>query len=432
MAGDSRERQEAEPLMVQALSERLGLALSPARMPVPAGGTIEVDGGNEEARVYCEAWAHQGSPKSAQRAKVIADAFTLALLARVRGGRPHLTLLLSDQQAAKPFGGHSWYAQAIRTISIGLLDCAIAVPSERSPAMQKPSVKHHYLPRYYLNGFTNEHGRFYVYDKREDRIFSSGPSATFFENHLNTIVFPGGDTSDSLEDLYTDAEKLAWPALDTIRASTATTPIDPLDKMNLFLFLLTLHWRLPSNIRFVDQLSEQAFGEDDDTFSYFALVDRTGQRAPDAITELIRSSSAFKKSMRILAPIAPFFNDEHWAADLDNWRFLYSGDGQRWYLVGDNPIITKGQRDHDPVQCLKEFIVPISGSILLANTQPPITRGFPPELVIKFNAALIERSERFVAGSRKDFLEAMVMDYKLHKDYLKTDMLIPELFHALR
>ncbi len=298
--------------------------------------------------------------------------------------------------------------------------------------MQKSSVKHHYLPRHYLKGFTDGKGQFYVYDKREDRIFPSSPSATFFENHLNTITFPDGNTSDSLEDLYTFAEKLAWPALNTIRASTATTPIKLLDRMNLFLFLLTLYWRLPSNSGFVDQLSELAFSQDDDTFDYFSLLDHAGQRVPDAITEHIRNSSAFKKYMRIVAPMAPFFNDAHWAANLENWRFLYPEDDQRWYIVGDNPIITKGQRDHDPVNCLKEFIVPISGSILLVNAQPPITKEFPPEFVIIYNAALIERSERFVAGNHKGFLEAMVGYYRMHKDHLKTDILIPELFGALR
>jgi hypothetical protein len=118
--GDSREQREAEAIMVAALSEQLGLPLMPARVVLPGGGRLEVDAVNEEVGVYCEAWAHQGPPKSAQRTKVITDAFKLAFLARLRGGNPRLVLLFSDAAAAKPFLGKSWYAEAIRTLGIAI------------------------------------------------------------------------------------------------------------------------------------------------------------------------------------------------------------------------------------------------------------------------------------------------------------------------
>ena len=50
------------------------------------------------------------------------------------------------------------------------------------------SKRHHYLPRYYLKGFTNSDNRFFVYDKEEERIFVSSPGAAFFENNLNTVT----------------------------------------------------------------------------------------------------------------------------------------------------------------------------------------------------------------------------------------------------
>jgi hypothetical protein len=106
--------------MVRVLGKRVGFVLTPARVGLPDGGWIELDAVNEKVRLYCEAWAHQGPPKSAQRNKVISDAFKLAFLARLRGGNPRLILLFSDVQAAKPFGGKSWYAEAIRTLGIDI------------------------------------------------------------------------------------------------------------------------------------------------------------------------------------------------------------------------------------------------------------------------------------------------------------------------
>jgi len=42
--------------------------------------------------------------------------------------------------------------------------------------MSNRSKKHHYLPRYYLKGFTDEVGKFFVYDKAEDRVFQTNPA----------------------------------------------------------------------------------------------------------------------------------------------------------------------------------------------------------------------------------------------------------------
>ena len=102
------------------------------------------------------------------------------------------------------------------------------------------SKKHHYLPRYYLKGFTNNDNHFYVYDKQTDNIFLSSPDDTFFENHLNTATLRDGSKSDFLEDMYAEEENEFWEYLDNIRSSMPTVPISHLDKMHLFFFLLNL------------------------------------------------------------------------------------------------------------------------------------------------------------------------------------------------
>ncbi len=105
--GDSREQREAEIVMVSALADRLGVALSPQRIALEGGARLEIDAVNANRSVLCEAWAHQGPPKSAQRNKVLTDAFKLLYAARIVGGEPRLILLFSDELAAKPFVGNS-------------------------------------------------------------------------------------------------------------------------------------------------------------------------------------------------------------------------------------------------------------------------------------------------------------------------------------
>jgi hypothetical protein len=121
-AGDSNEQRGAERVMLDLLGAQLGRELNPATITVPSGERVEVDGADASRTVLAECWAHQGPPKSAQRHKVLADAFKLAWIATTLYPRPQLILCLSDPQAATPFipGGRSWAARALQDHSIAV------------------------------------------------------------------------------------------------------------------------------------------------------------------------------------------------------------------------------------------------------------------------------------------------------------------------
>jgi hypothetical protein len=118
--GSSHEQRDTERTMLDILGQRLGLGLEPATISTPSGARIEVDGADSGRTVLVECWAHQGPPKSAQRHKVLADAFKLTWISRTMSPRPRLVLCLADTLAAAPFtpGGRSWAAQAFQDLSI--------------------------------------------------------------------------------------------------------------------------------------------------------------------------------------------------------------------------------------------------------------------------------------------------------------------------
>jgi hypothetical protein len=200
--------------------------------------------------------------------------------------------------------------------------------------------------------------------------------------------------------------------------------------MNFFTFLLVLHWRLPSNISLVDKLSDQFFCEDN-ILDYFKLLSKNGHTVPKETIERITNSQAFGKSAKMILPFAPFFKDRNWRSNLEDWRFIYSGDDNKWFIVGDNPIITRGENDHDPVNCLKEFIFPVSGKILLFSSHSPTGQTLPPAFTVQYSAGIIERARRFVACRNRSFLEEMIKYHQLHIQYAKTDIIIRELFKML-
>lgn len=297
--------------------------------------------------------------------------------------------------------------------------------------MNKISKKHHYLPRHYLKGFTDENGGFFVYDKINDNIFSSSPDTKFFENNLNTIEIKEGQSSDFLEDLHTHVENTCWNSFESIRNSFKDTNINQMDRMNLLLFLLFLHWRLPVNQKYVEELSKHSFDPNDTTLNFFYLKNKDGSTVDPKIVDTIKNSPAFIKSSKILIPFTKFYKDKNWGEQITNWRFLYTNDNKDWYFVGDNPIITNGENDPDPIHCLDEFIFPISGRILLVNSKRKIKNELPEDFIIQYSVAILQRSHRFIAHENKKFLEAIVDHYKIYKKFNKTNIIIDDLFKKL-
>jgi hypothetical protein len=118
--GSSREQRDAERVMLDLLGQQLGTNLNPARLAVPSGERVEVDGADADRSILVECWAHQGPPKSAQRHKVLADAFKLTWIAATIYPRPRLILCMSDPLAAAPFmpGARSWAARAFQDLGV--------------------------------------------------------------------------------------------------------------------------------------------------------------------------------------------------------------------------------------------------------------------------------------------------------------------------
>jgi hypothetical protein len=277
------------------------------------------------------------------------------------------------------------------------------------------SHKHHYLPQHYLQGFVNDSGSLFVYDKQKDTIFESGPVGVFFENNLNTVNLADGETSDFLEDSYTNFEAVAWAPFNRIRQSNYQTPVTLSDKIHLFYFLLFLYWRLPANTAEARRLTQMAFEETGD-LDYFRLVTKDGNKAqlPKELIDIWRQSPAFQKAFRQILPYAPFHKDKDWVQMLDQWNFYYTADGTGWYVVGDNPIIARRNQVTDVTHPLEEFVFPISSSIMLISTKPTPPQDLQSIFITQYGLAMIENSQRFVAGKDKEYLNNLV---KIHHDF---------------
>jgi hypothetical protein len=114
----SREQQACEPLIIAAVGRSVGCVLSKQRIPLSSGGHLEIDACSTDRAILCEAWAHQGPPKPAQKAKVMTDAAKLFLAGQILGGRPRKILAFADRQAASVFQGKGWMAEGVCAMGI--------------------------------------------------------------------------------------------------------------------------------------------------------------------------------------------------------------------------------------------------------------------------------------------------------------------------
>jgi len=133
--GDSAEQRHAEELLIARLGESLGVRLEKKEFVLPGGEWLELDGTCQSPLILCEAWAHQGPPKSAQKNKVLADALKLLYVERLTSKAARKILLFADRVAAQRFRGENWMARALETFGVEIH--VIELPNDIREAVKK-------------------------------------------------------------------------------------------------------------------------------------------------------------------------------------------------------------------------------------------------------------------------------------------------------
>lgn len=126
--GDSAEQRECEELIIRSVSKVTGCELRQLRVSLANGGHLEIDGCDDDRTVLCEAWAHQGRVRPAQKSKVVMDAAKLFLAGQVMGTDPRKILAFADSVPARWFRGRSWMAELLKAMRIEVV--VVELPPE--------------------------------------------------------------------------------------------------------------------------------------------------------------------------------------------------------------------------------------------------------------------------------------------------------------
>lgn len=115
---DSLAQRVAETSVVADLNAKLSLNLASAKVLLPSGKTVQLDGYNAEERIACEVYARVGKLKGSQSDKLASDILKLLSIERQFGGQWRKIICFVDADAMKTLTNESWLAASAKLFGI--------------------------------------------------------------------------------------------------------------------------------------------------------------------------------------------------------------------------------------------------------------------------------------------------------------------------
>jgi len=278
---------------------------------------------------------------------------------------------------------------------------------------KKKSSRHHYIPQFFLNGFTNPEGLLYVYDKIQDIVLKNprSPKAVFFEKDRNTLKLRDSIESSIIEDeFYSKID-------DNISKIIKRFQTEQLDKIDFTIedtahflfFLITLFWRIPKT-----------------DFAAEDLIDRSEITSRGIDSEVLRNDPIFRKVKRV--DVFKHHVDEilNHSKKGSKWINLHQSN-KEIYIIGDYPLLFK----KTPILFSEfneiDFLIAISSNRLYSSTVEKL-ENFSEINSAFYNAAVINQSVRYVGCSNIETLKRSLSFYKGLKDHGLVNSIVEKTF----
>lgn len=265
----------------------------------------------------------------------------------------------------------------------------------------KNSKRHHYIPQFYLRGFTNENDEFYVFDKNTGEIRKGKPENTFYEKYRNTGTIKE-DKSVLLEEMYSHFDGKAAPYFEKLRNSTVNDFIwEPEILYELKMFVSLMYWRVPE----IDEEFEKTINRLSFKESGFDFIDKKTKKsiATEELQSQLKEVDLFRKMYRIFLPFITI-QKEYKKNDFENWRIYFRGN--KLQLTSDNPLVIEKFVDFSSLN--EELFFPITNNKILVHTERPKPKDLPSMFILDLDMLILQQATRFVCCSDKFYLEYLV------------------------
>lgn len=302
--------------------------------------------------------------------------------------------------------------------------------------MPKLPAKHHYLPQFYLKGFSQDNNKLYVFDKKttdeKSRFRYQTTERIAFENNLYT--YRTKDLKkETLEGLFSQIEGMAKTVITKLEKRE---DIVPMERGHLALFVALLWLRTPTakseTLGAQEELTEKVirmryhFPQQKELMKKF-FTERGEKKTEEEIDDLIDFATNPKRSKLVIK-----FPPEHWIKQmltLSNDIYVYLAHCE-WeirhavkkyaYITSDHPVLLIPSEKPDPffgVGLLTPGVkktIPLTANMYLIMHEPQKEKLILVHTVgnkdfyNKVNEWTMKNAERFVFSPDLGKLEKMV------------------------
>lgn len=264
------------------------------------------------------------------------------------------------------------------------------------------SSRHHFVPQYFLEGFTGLDGLLSVYDKVHDRISPRriAPKSIFFEPERHTINVDGLELSMIEDFLFSDIDTRLAPYINDLQNAPITDNLLSTDnQVNLSVFTIDLFWRNPATDNIAADLFQRS------KIKWSDLVSDTVIEATERET-IYKSDPVYKKLARFsmqgesMKRMSESHSNGYTHSKI--WEFAKPA-----FVLGDFPIVFSSFPKTDSELKTLDRFLPMS-STRIYGEQRVMGTHFTRQDAILLNVMQIMLAKKAIVAADKILLEQAV------------------------
>lgn len=294
----------------------------------------------------------------------------------------------------------------------------------------KPQIKnkHHYIPKFHLNSWKNETGRFLSYRKIGNGKIESKmkhPSEVFFQNCLYTLKkerFEAiGPTPDYVENelakIDDNAAKVLFKIIDSSSVSGLTTE----EKRHWASYVNSLLHRTPEIIGDMEVMMKSVITETLDDIK--AVATSETYDTWDMCEKIFNEGSYGKNEVRIR--LLSVVRGNEWITELlnYNWRLITVEESSPLkFILTESPVVTFGEDNN-----ISMLALALSPNLLWLAFPPALDDGEDfgevfRYLVMVYNGVQLRRKPKFIISSVALSNDGLHNYDKILKDFLRPSV----------
>lgn len=295
--------------------------------------------------------------------------------------------------------------------------------------------RHHYLPEFYLNYFTDVNNKFWVYHRDRKKYVLQTPVNTTVEGYRYTLFKENGEKDNRIEEFLSQIETDTKPLLEKLNNGEI---ISDNEKGKLATFIALQKTRVPETEKTYYELSEKLtklyvsydyYSEEKAKSILEELEKETGEKFnvnPKEFYDFIQKkkySLAYPKEEYLITMLKEAEEIRNHLSNM-KWRFLFAQQTNSNYITTDNPFITYPPKNHNKLLGVgiltpgASNLIPLTSKVLLMmfDKGDNISKmEITEEHVSKLNYNIVSYFDNFIISKNKIQLENIVDTLKIYE-----------------